>query len=104
MRKVRRYTKEQRGEILLGYKKGEMKLKEYCQEQGIPASTFHTWRRNYPQSENVVKKGFIKVNSVVRLKSEGTLTIETPKGYRVNIPTGADEIWVQRVIEALKVR
>lgn len=104
MRKVRRYTKEQRGDILTGFASSGMKVGEYCQERKIPLSTFHTWRKNYPQEQKAQKKGFIKVNSLVSLSAEDFMQIETPKGYCIKIPTGIDGMWVRGVIEALKLR
>lgn len=104
MRKVKNYTEEERKEILSGQKKSEMKVGAYCRKHRIPASTFHTWRRNYQEAAGSTKKGFIKVKSLGSLRAVAPIRIKTPEGYHLEIPVGADSGWIQGIIEAVKVR
>jgi len=103
VKKDRHYGAKQRKKIMAGQKASGLSVAAYCQQQGVPATTFYTWQRKRQQAERISKKGFIKIADSGIRKTE-PVRIQTPGGYRIDIPQGSDGAWVEKILAAVQAQ
>ncbi len=101
MRAIKKWSGRQRAMIVGGYSKSGMSVAEYCREHGVHKSTFYTWLKKIPKPEKAMKKGFIKIKSLASGNAD-PIRIETPQGYRIEVPQGSPADFIQRVLHSVR--
>ncbi|MCK5581946.1 MAG: transposase [Candidatus Omnitrophica bacterium] len=104
MRVIKKWSASQRAMIVGGHSKSGMSVAEYCQEHGVHKSTFYTWLKKLPKPEKAPKKGFIKIKSLIASRSADLIRIETPQGYRIEVPQGSAADFIRRVIHSVRAQ
>jgi hypothetical protein len=79
-----------------------LSVSAYCRKQGINEKTFYNWRKKLVGVQNAKPKKFIRIKSVANACGN-VLRIETPGGYRLEVPPGIEKEQVQNILEALAV-
>lgn len=94
----------------------QLKATEYCREQSLSIQQFKYWQyRLVPQTKktelNTASSEFIEVNLSTmpdmspaenHSESRDNLIIESPHGYRVNIPLSSPQSTLVKVLTALR--
>ena len=77
-----------------------LSVSAYCRQQGINEKTFYNWRKKLGNPQKPKPKRFIQIKATEN-GSGKVLRIQTPRGYRLEIEPGTEEIYVQDILEML---
>lgn len=75
----------------------------YCRKQGLGDKSLYGWRRRLWEKKTGREKGFLKLQRPTGWP-EKVLRIETPGGFRVEVPQGLDANFLKVVLEVLDQR
>ena len=86
-------------ELIAGQEASGSNISTYCRQQGVNKNTFYNWRKRLVQRVPKLEE-FIEVKPVGR-RPEKILSIETPRGYRLEIEPGTERSYVQSILVML---
>jgi hypothetical protein len=72
----------------------------YCRQEKINTKTFYAWRDRLAKDRDPKKSGFIQIQRA-DVDSSKVIKIESPGGYRLEIPENADEACVKTALTIL---
>lgn len=83
------------------HKESGLSASEYCRRKGLDAKYFSIWRgRLSKEAEKPAR--FIRIRPAEASESAKVLSIQTPGGYRLEVPEGTDGRYVQTILAALR--
>jgi len=98
MRKRERRSREEWKQIVAEQRSSGTKVSGWCRERGISRKSFYQWRGKLESHES----GFIRVEA--NAGPATTLTVQTPDGYRIEVPRGVEASQVRTLLRALERR
>lgn len=98
----RRYSEEEKAQLLALFAKSGESAAEFCREREIYPATFSVWRKQHRaggsgSSENTVAFAEVRVATI----PVGVVTIALPSGLELRLPAGADPAWVGQLVQEL---
>lgn len=106
----RRWTAEQRREVLAQFAASGLTQAEFCRRVGLSAATFSTWCRKTTRggnSANDTVGGFARVQVAPPFPAMPTgaaIIVQVDDGLRVTVPVGTDAVWLGQVLSGLRPR
>ncbi len=98
-------------QVLAGWQRSGLPLREFGQKRGVPLSTLNWWRRVFRDAGDEELSGAAAENAVVFTevpppasvrRTPAVLEIVLPSGHLVRVPAGVDPATLQRVLQALR--
>ncbi len=75
------------------------RVSTWCRQRHVHAQSFYQWRKRLRSTPEEQAGSFIRIEAT---EGVGQLVrIHTPKGYRVEVPSGTDGAYVRRLLEAI---
>lgn len=87
-------SEEEIGELLAGYERSGVTRREYCQQHGVPVTTFDYYRRSRSKS---AKPALVRVR-MAPAASQSLLTVVCANGRRIEIPSQFSEDELLRLL------
>ena len=100
VRKITRYTKEEKEKYMKEYKKSRLSISKYTKSVGIPEATFRGWIKK----ENEIEFGEIDIKEETRKEKQSsmifateTIKIELKRGYNKKLLRNVMEVLIEDV-------
>jgi len=87
-------------EIINEQDASSLNVSTYCRQQGINEKTFYNWRKKLGNPPEPKLKNFVQIKAT-KNESVYVLKIQTPGGYCLEVKSGADESYLQSILEVL---
>ena len=99
--KFTRRTPKQWQEIIKNQEESGLTAAAYCREQGLCKHGFYGWRKQLAITNKSSKNGFVEIKPQLSSVPQ-VIHVETPKGFRLTFPQGADTKSIRNIIASLE--
>lgn len=86
-------------ELIREYERGEMTIREFCEDHRVSAASFYQWRRRLKENAPVMKFALIEP---VADQGGGAIELRLGTGEALVIPTGANAATLRMVLSVLR--
>ena len=87
-------SEEEIAELLAGYERSGVTRREYCQQHGVPVTTFDYYRRSRSKS---AKPALVRVR-MEAAAGQSLLTVVCANGRRIEVPSQFNEDGLRRLL------
>jgi len=97
--KQRRYTEEKMKILYADWQQSGLSKKAFCQQKGIPHSSFFYWIKRFTSSDTLSAPNFMELSFSDPIKTEAVfLEIEYPTGARLKLYKQAEASWIKSLL------
>jgi len=96
----RRYSAEEKSEILAAYERRTSTQRMFCMERGVSMATVYMWRRKQ-QSLLVRQSGFVELPDASIAGRDYAVHLELSGGASLRISEGTDVRWLRDLLLVL---
>ena len=101
-RVVMRRSREEWQKIIAEQEAVGESVPAYCRKHKLHIKSFYIWRKRLSSGSGRKPGGFIRIRTVESAESAKVLNIQTPGGYRLEVPEGTDGRYVQTILAGLR--
>lgn len=100
----RRWSAEQKAELLAGFASSGQTAAAFCREAGLSAVTFSTWCRRQTRATGQPSGRFaaVRLGEAPPIVAAGAVTVHCPGGISVTMGVGTDPHWLGQLVAALR--
>jgi transposase-like protein len=98
-------SNEEKAEYLALFERSGKPVSAFCREHGLCEQTFYYWRKRSRSGavRPAVKAGFAEV-AVEAASVSPSIIVHLNTGVLLEVPVGADPVWVGRLVGELRAR
>jgi transposase-like protein len=97
--KQRRHTAEKMKALYADWQQSGLSKKAFCQQMGIPHSSFFYWIKKFNSSGDSLSADFMELDFPASFHSEPVfLEIEYPSGARLKLYRQAEASWIKSLV------
>jgi transposase len=99
-RRRRRWTAEQKAEVLQRFASSGRSLTQFCEQAGLSTGMISAWRRRHRTDAT---RGFaqVRLTAAVPSPSAAPVVVRWGERVRLDVPAGTDPVWLGRLLQQL---
>jgi hypothetical protein len=100
-KKVTKYrSRDEWRKIIADQEAGGESIPAYCRQRQLSEKSFYYWRKRLICGADARPEAFVRLTSA-EAGAARMLCIQTPGGYRLEVPQGTDGAYVQSILAAV---